>query len=106
MTYNISVAEAIFSLCKDCQFIVKNDSIDDIDWLTTDTSIIPDVDLIQKELDRLQEVYNSLEYQRLRKNAYPSIEDQLDTLYHQGYDGWREMINNIKQEFPKSTVGE
>lgn len=103
---NISVAEAILSICKECQFIVKDNSIEDIEWLNTDISIIPDVESIQEELDRLQKNYNSLEYQRLRKNAYPSIEDQLDTLYHQGYDGWREMINNIKQEFPKLTVGE
>jgi hypothetical protein len=30
----------------------------------------------------------------------------LDVLYHQGYEGWRQVINNVKNEFPKPTVGE
>lgn len=42
---------------------------------------------------------NAYKYQRAA--AYPSIADQLDTLYHQGYDGWKATIEAVKQEFPK-----
>jgi hypothetical protein len=42
---------------------------------------------------------DTYKYQRAR--AYPSIADQLDTLYHQGYDGWKATIEAVKQEFPK-----
>ena len=33
--------------------------------------------------------------------AYPSIVDQLDVLYHGGYDAWREQIQAVKDQFPK-----
>jgi hypothetical protein len=106
MNYNISTSEAIRSLCNQCEFIVKDDSVEQIDWLNTDVSLIPSVESIINEKQRLQEKYDNLEYQRMRKNAYPSMEDQLDVLYHQGYEGWRQVINNVKNEFPKPTVGE
>jgi ribosome-interacting GTPase 1 len=41
------------------------------------------------------------QYKAQRATAYPSIQEQLDTLYHQGYDGWKATIEAVKQEFPK-----
>lgn len=37
-----------------------------------------------------------------RVNEYPSIEEQLDMLYHGGYDSWRNAIQEIKNKYPKS----
>ncbi|MCS5594813.1 MAG: hypothetical protein NZ730_09765 [Porticoccaceae bacterium] len=56
---------------------------------------------IQAETTRLQDEYNSVQYQRDRIEAYPSIEDQLDDLYHNGYDGWKDTITAIKIKHPK-----
>lgn len=50
------------------------------------------------------EQYQITEYKRQRALAYPSIAEQLDTLYHQGYEGWRATIDEIKNQFPKPTV--
>jgi hypothetical protein len=36
-----------------------------------------------------------------RQQAYPSIADQLDLIYHQGLDAWRSAIQAVKEEFPK-----
>jgi hypothetical protein len=41
------------------------------------------------------------EYKDQRATAYPSIADQLDTLYHGGYDAWKATITAVKEEFPK-----
>jgi hypothetical protein len=41
------------------------------------------------------------EYQRQRAQAYPSIADQLDTIYHEGIDAWKATIAAVKQEYPK-----
>jgi hypothetical protein len=41
------------------------------------------------------------EYKDQRATAYPSIQDQLDTLYHGGYDAWKATITAVKEEFPK-----
>jgi hypothetical protein len=40
-------------------------------------------------------------YIEQRQRAYPSIPDQLDLLYHGGYDAWRAAIEAVKQEYPK-----
>ena len=41
-------------------------------------------------------------YARFRSSAYPSIEDQLDYIYHNGIEAWKtDMINPIKQKYPK-----
>ena len=36
-----------------------------------------------------------------RRNDYPSIEDQLDDIYHNGIDGWKATIKAIKDKYPK-----
>jgi hypothetical protein len=40
-------------------------------------------------------------YKGLRAKEYPSIADQLDTLYHGGLDAWKAQIKTVKDKFPK-----
>jgi hypothetical protein len=40
-------------------------------------------------------------YRQQRAQAYPSIVDQLDLLYHGGYEAWHAAIAAVKQEYPK-----
>lgn len=40
-------------------------------------------------------------YKLARALAYPSIEDQLDQIYHDGIDAWKETIAAVKAEYPK-----
>ena len=41
------------------------------------------------------------QYKFDRAVAYPSIADQLDTIYHSGIDAWKATITAVKEEFPK-----
>ena len=41
-------------------------------------------------------------YKSQRKAEYPSIEDQLDTIYHSGVAGWKTAIKTIKDKYPKT----
>ena len=36
-----------------------------------------------------------------RQQAYPSIADQLDILYHSGFDAWKSAIQAVKETYPK-----
>lgn len=45
--------------------------------------------------------YAALEYARNRAAEYPSIEDQLDNIYHNGIDAWKTTIKTIKDKYPK-----
>ena len=38
-----------------------------------------------------------------RSVEYPSLEDQLDTIYHEGVDVWKDKITSIKNKYPKPT---
>ena len=40
-------------------------------------------------------------YKGLRQAEYPSIPDQLDTLYHSGLDAWKAQIKTVKDKYPK-----
>ena len=42
-------------------------------------------------------------YIRKRQAEYPSIPDQLDTIYHHGLDVWKAEIKKIKDKHPKPT---
>lgn len=40
-------------------------------------------------------------YQIDRREAYPSLEQQLDYIFHNGVDAWKEKIQAIKDKYPK-----
>lgn len=40
-------------------------------------------------------------YSDKRVSEYPSIQDQLDTIFHDGIDAWKQQIQAIKDKYPK-----
>ena len=44
-------------------------------------------------------------YAELRVPEYPSIEDQLDKIYHSGVAAWKKDIKEIKDRYPKAITG-
>jgi len=55
----------------------------------------------KKHMATLKSEWENKKYQRNRAEAYPSIEDQLDDLYHNGIEGWKTTIKAIKDKYPK-----
>jgi len=49
----------------------------------------------------VQAYIDANEYKGLRAKEYPSIADQLDTLYHSGLDAWKAQIKTVKDKYPK-----
>ena len=60
-----------------------------------------DMKAVEAKAQELQTAYDNNKYQRDRAEAYPSIEDQLDDLYHNGIDGWKTTIKAVKDKYPK-----
>jgi hypothetical protein len=50
----------------------------------------------------VQAYMDTNEYKSKRAAEYPSIPDQLDTLYHSGLDAWKAQIKTIKDKYPKA----
>ena len=90
-------ANALQSLRPMAQWVLRGD---DLEWLDTEQTQPTDAE-IDVEVIRLQAEYDNNEYQRQRAQAYPSIADQLDTIYHEGIDAWKAQIAAVKQEYPK-----
>ncbi len=44
---------------------------------------------------------NANDYKEKRSAEYPSIEDQLDDIYHNGVAGWKTTIKAIEDKYPK-----
>jgi hypothetical protein len=40
-------------------------------------------------------------YKTQRQQAYPSVEEQLDMIFHMGVDVWKDRIQNIKNNIPR-----
>ena len=49
----------------------------------------------------LQTEYDNNQYQRDRAASYPSWQDQLDDIFHNGIDGWKTTIQAVKDKYPK-----
>jgi len=59
-------------------------------------------------LEEAQAAYDALsfelrDYFKKRAVRYPSIEDQLDTIFHEGIDAWKAEIQAVKDAYPKPT---
>jgi len=50
----------------------------------------------------VQAYTDSIAYKGFRAKEYPSIADQLDTLYHSGLDAWKAQIKTVKDKYPKA----
>jgi hypothetical protein len=89
---------ALLSLRPTASFAVVNDEIQWFDTIQTQ----PTQSEINAEIIRLQDEYNAKQYQRNRAAEYPSIADQLDKIFHDGIDEWKETIQAVKDKYPKS----
>ena len=93
----IQIIDSITSLVNGASCVVKDNS--EIIW--TDSRPQPTDAEIQAEVTRLQAEYDNAQYARDRAEAYPSIADQLDKIYHSGVAGWKADIKVIKDANPK-----
>ena len=100
-----NITDAIVSLRPNSAFILESDDISRLEWKDNNT-LPPTLEELQDELIRLLQDFSIIEYKNLREKEYPTIKDQLDLLYHQGYDGWKDKIKEIKDKYPKGIINE
>lgn len=77
--------------------------------VTYDNIVWNDVYFVKPSEKQLKEIYNlstktysaNSDFRLERSEEYPSLEDQLDTIYHEGVDVWKERIAAVKNKYPK-----
>ena len=88
-------AVAIQSLCPTVQFTTEDNKIT---YWSDDSVPIPTDSDIDTEQARLQAIEDVAEK---RRNSYPTFADQLDLMYHSGFDAWKSKIKETKDKYPK-----
>ena len=89
--------EAIYKAYPEVKLIRDDDAAYDVNGakVTLDQS---KVDAARVTLDAEAA---AIAYQGQRKAEYPTIEDQLDDIYHNGIDAWKATIKTTKDKYPK-----
>ena len=73
----------------------KNLIIHSVDPKPTEQECIDGVAAMQAE-------YDAQEYARNRGAEYPTVKDQLDYIFHNGVDKWKEnIVQPVKDKYPK-----
>ena len=67
-----------------------------------DVAYDKDNNVIEYNEATVQAYIDANAYKGLRAKEYPSIADQLDTLYHGGLDAWKAQIKTVKDKYPKA----
>ena len=89
------ICEAILKIKSDAQVSVSGSNIDTctITWHDGNPTSITK--------DQIKAKINETAYMDKRAKEYPTIEDQLDDIYHNGIDGWKATIKATKDKYPK-----
>ena len=73
------------------------------DIKSIDGTTIPTEDECKAGLKTMQDAWDleNDSYKSKRKAEYPSIADQLDDMYNNGFDAWKATIKTTKDKYPK-----
>lgn len=99
-----SYANAILNINANAEFSMEYDESDnpkwDTLWFGENTTPISQED-IENKYQELKTNWEEKNYQDGRIKEYPPIEQQLDDIFHNGIDGWKETIQAVKDKYPK-----
>ena len=91
--------KALIDLKPNTDWSWKGYKYSDLNW--QDSSTKPTEAEIDAEVIRLQAEYDNSVYQRNRAAEYPSVVDQLDKMFHSGFQAWKDEIQKVKEKYPK-----
>ncbi len=99
----ITIIEAISALNPGTKVSVTAEDFEQITWHDGNPTNITKDQIVTKQAE-LKTAYDTTEYQRKRKEEYPSIEDQLDMIFWDKKNGtteWEDSVQVIKDKYPK-----
>ena len=96
------ICSAILAINPSAQVSIIEEDFDRMTWLNGTTPISKSD--IQAKQAEIKADYDSKQYQRERREEYPSIEEQLDIIFWDKKNGtteWEDSIQVIKNKYPK-----
>jgi len=94
------IANAILAIKSDAQVSISGEDINKITWHDGNPTNITNQQISDKQAE-LKTAYDAKQYQRDRAEEYPTWQDQLDDIYHNGLDAWKATIKATKDKYPK-----
>jgi hypothetical protein len=93
----INICKAILALNSTAQVSVSGENINTLEWHDNNPTNITNQQILAKqaELQALEDIYVN------RRNEYGSVVSQLDEIYHNGLNAWKDRISAIKTKYPK-----
>ena len=90
------ISDAIKDINPDAEFVVLENNPNTIKWLNGTSPISV------SDLEARVALMTTRDAHKLpRQRAYPSIDEQLDDIYHNGIDGWKATIKVTKDKYSK-----
>ena len=98
------ITQSILAINPKAEVSVDAEDVKKITW-HNGTTPIAEADILAKQKE-LQTAYDNAKYQRDRAEAYPSIGEQLDLIYHAGIggDAFQAAIKAVKDKHPKGQI--
>ena len=56
---------------------------------------------VEIDMDAVNAWVNPEAYKEKRQREYPPMAEQLDMIFHNGIDAWKEQIQAVKDKYPK-----
>ena len=94
------IDKALVNLVPNSSWIVEGDTYDGIQWLDKNKTK-PTEEEVTNEVKRLKLELVANSYKEKRLAEYPTWNEQLDNIYHNGIDAWKADIKAIKDKYPK-----
>ena len=96
----MDICSTILLIKSDARVSVNAEDINQITWHDGNPTNITNQQILDKQAE-LQADYDAKQYQRDRAVEYPTWQDQLDDIYHNGIDAWKATIKVTKDKYPK-----
>ena len=100
MNHTIGIQESLESLRPHANWCMRGNDYSGLIWQDESQTKPTEEEVVRKvaELKYMDEIN---QYQRDRKEAYPSAGDQFDRIFHDGVEAWKEDIQGIKNVYPR-----
>ena len=89
----MNIVDAIQKIRPGAEWVIYDNSYDKLVWHDTKQT--------KPTIEEIDEAIRLYDYIELRKKEYPPVQEQLDLLFHQGYEEWKKKIQQIKDKYPK-----
>ena len=92
-------AKALLANNPSCEFTVGA-TYESLRWKSEDITK-PTKEEFNEIVSTWEKTFSDNQYKRDREREYPSIQDQLDEIYHNGINSWKAVIKVTKDKYPK-----